>query len=92
MRNDKKPFSRKCASCGLKREKASLIRIVRDKEGHVLYDRTGHAEGRGAYLCIAPDCIEKAEKKGSLERSFRSKIDPFDKEKLFEEIKKFAEG
>ena len=92
MRNDKKPFNRRCVSCGRISCKASFIRIARGRQGNCLLDRTGCAEGRGSYICKALECVEKAEKKGSLERSFKAKIDPEQKRKLFEEIREFAKG
>ena len=92
MRNDKKPFNRRCASCGRISGKESFIRIVRERRGNCFFDRTGCADGRGSYICRASECIAKAEKKGSLERSFKAKIDPEQKRKLFEEIKEFAKG
>ncbi len=92
MRNNKKPFNRRCASCGRITDKHSLLRVVRNKEGHTVFDKTLSMEGRGAYICREMACVEKAEKKNSLERSFRAKIDRSDKEKLFEEIREFVSG
>ena len=76
---------RKCVSCGNIKEKADLFRIARKKDGSVSLDRTGHEEGRGAYICRNNECLEKAFKKKALERSFRSGIEPEDKKRLIEE-------
>ncbi|MBQ4482771.1 MAG: YlxR family protein [Lachnospiraceae bacterium] len=76
---------RKCVSCGKIKEKNGLFRIVRNKAGSVLLDKTGHEEGRGAYICRNKECFEKAFKKKALERSFRSGIEPEDKKRLIEE-------
>jgi predicted RNA-binding protein YlxR (DUF448 family) len=35
----------------------------------VVFDRTGKANGRGAYVCAVKDCIEKAVKQRRFERS-----------------------
>jgi predicted RNA-binding protein YlxR (DUF448 family) len=37
-----------------------LTRLVRAPDGHVHLDRTGRANGRGAYLCDRPQCWERA--------------------------------
>ncbi|MDD4496304.1 MAG: YlxR family protein, partial [Eubacteriales bacterium] len=51
-----------------------LIRIVRNKDEQVLADPTGKSNGRGAYLCKNPDCIEKARKQKGLARALDAKI------------------
>ena len=77
---------RKCVSCGQIIEKSKLIRIIRNREGIVSLDKTGYAEGRGAYICREPSCIERSYRKNALERSFRAKIKTEDKERVFREI------
>ncbi len=85
----KRTVSRKCTGCGLIVEKEKLLRIVRTKEGELSIDPEGYAEGRGAYICIDRECIEKAFKKNGLERSFRAGIKPEIKKRIFEEIREF---
>ncbi len=85
----KSTVCRKCICCGLIVEKEKLLRIVRTKEGELSIDPKGYAEGRGAYICINRDCIEKAFKKNSLERSFRAGIKREIKKRIFEEIREF---
>ena len=46
-------------------------------------DRTGRANGRGAYLCGSVDCLNKAVKTRALERALEAKIEP----ELIEELK-----
>ena len=48
MKSRKIPM-RKCVSCGQKREKKDLLRIVNNKEQEVSFDETGKKNGRGAY-------------------------------------------
>ena len=67
---------RKCVSCGRVRPKRELLRITKQKNGAVLVDETGKAEGRGAYLCREASCLEAAKRKGALSRSFRMAVDP----------------
>ena len=66
---------RKCVGCGESRPKQELLRIVMTPEGRVMIDRGGKANGRGAYLCDDPDCLARARKRNSLNRSFRKTVD-----------------
>ena len=70
----KKIPMRQCVGCGEMKEKKSLIRIIRTPEGRILLDRTGRANGRGAYICDDPACLAAARKKKSLNRAFRRQV------------------
>ncbi len=85
----KKVVCRKCTGCGLVVERDKLIKIVKDREGMLSLDESGNGKGRGAYICLNEECIEKAYKRNGLERSFRSGISEEKKTKLFKEIKEF---
>lgn len=61
--SDKPKQARSCIACGKVTEKRNLLRIVRTSDGKAVYDATGHANGRGAYICKSAECIEKACKK-----------------------------
>ncbi len=50
--------------------KKELIRVVRNDSGEIFIDKTGKKNGRGAYICPAVICLERAMKTRSLERSF----------------------
>lgn len=65
---------RKCLGCQEMKDKRSLIRVVRSKEGEFSVDLTGKKNGRGAYVCGNVDCFNKAEKSKGLERAFSAKI------------------
>lgn len=64
----KKIPMRSCVVTGEKLEKKDLLRVVRDKDGHVMVDVTGKANGRGAYLKKDVDVINKAKKNKILDR------------------------
>ena len=70
----KKIPMRTCIGCGTTKPKKELIRIVLTPEGELLVDRTGRANGRGAYLCDDPDCLQKAIKRKALSRAFRTQV------------------
>jgi predicted RNA-binding protein YlxR (DUF448 family) len=65
---------RTCVGCRGEAGKAGLIRIVRGPDGSAAVDRTGQAEGRGAYVHNDPECINLARKKKSLERALKGSI------------------
>ena len=74
---------RTCIGCNEIKLKKELIRIVKNKEGQIFIDRTGKANGRGAYICDNIECLEKAIKTKRLERTFETNIDA----KIYEELK-----
>ncbi len=65
---------RTCIGCNTIKAKKDLIRIVKNKEGQISIDKTGRANGRGAYLCDNIECLEKAIKTKKLERTFEMPI------------------
>lgn len=65
---------RTCIGCNSKKNKNELIRIVKNKDGIIRIDRTGKAQGRGAYICDSIECLEKAIKSKRLEKTFETKI------------------
>ncbi len=66
---------RSCIGCNTKKDKRDLIRIVKSKDGNISIDKTGKANGRGAYICNNVECLEKAIKSKRLERTFEKSID-----------------
>lgn len=70
----KKLPQRTCIGCNSKANKNELIRIVKNKDGRIEIDRTGKAQGRGAYICDNVECLEKAIKSKRLEKVFETKI------------------
>lgn len=79
----KKVPLRTCTGCNEKKVKKELIRIVKNKEGKISIDKTGKAEGRGAYICDSKQCLEKVIKSKRLERAFECKIS----DEIYEELR-----
>lgn len=77
---------RKCVGCQEMKGKKEMIRVIRTEEGEFLLDATGKKNGRGAYVCKARACLEKAVKNKGLERSFKQSIPREVYEKLEKEI------
>ena len=70
----KKIPQRTCLGCGETKPKQELIRIVRQNDGSIFVDKTGKANGRGAYICNNIECLEKAIKSKRLDKNFKIEI------------------
>ena len=70
----KKIPQRQCMGCRERRAKRELIRVVRTPEGDVSMDFGGKMNGRGAYLCLNPECLKKAIRSKALDRSLEVEI------------------
>ena len=84
----KKIPQRQCMGCRERKEKRALIRVVRCTDGQVQLDFSGKLNGRGAYLCPDPECLKKAQKAKSLERSLEVPIP----EEVYQRLQKEMEG
>ena len=60
---------RQCMGCRERKEKREMIRVVRSPEGEISLDFRGKAPGRGAYICPNAECLKRAIRAKSLERS-----------------------
>ena len=70
----KKIPQRQCMGCRERKAKKELIRVVRGTDGNVSLDFSGKLNGRGAYICPNAECLQKAQKAKSLERSLEVPI------------------
>lgn len=81
----KKIPMRQCIGCGEMKGKKEMMRVIKTAEDDICLDVTGKKNGRGAYLCVSKECLQKACKNKGLERSFKMSIpaeiyDTLDKE------------
>ena len=81
----KKIPMRQCIGCGEMKGKKEMMRVIKTSEDDICLDVTGKKNGRGAYLCVSKECLQKARKNKGLERSFKMSIpaeiyDTLDKE------------
>ena len=70
----KKIPQRQCMGCRERKNKKDMIRVVRETSGNVTLDFSGKLNGRGAYICPNSECLKKAQKAKSLERSLEVPI------------------
>lgn len=82
--NKRKIPQRKCVVCNVRKDKNELLRIVRNKDGNIFVDPTGKENGRGTYICLSQECLEKARKTRALNSSLKANIS----EEIYQEIEK----
>ena len=79
---------RQCMGCRERKPKRDMIRVVRGTDGTVSLDFSGKLNGRGAYICPDPQCLQKACKAKSLERSLEVPIP----DQVYERLSREMEG
>ena len=84
----KKIPQRQCMGCRERKAKREMIRVVRCTDGTVTLDFSGKLNGRGAYVCPDPECLKKAMKSKSLDRSLEVTIP----EEVYDRLQKEMEA
>lgn len=74
---------RTCVVTKEKCEKKDLIRVVRTPSKEVIIDETGKQNGKGAYLKLDFEVIEKAKKNKALDRALEVSVP----DNIYEELK-----
>lgn len=82
----KKQPMRQCTGCGVMKPKRELVRVVKTPEGNIMLDRSGKANGRGAYICHSTECYRKAVKAKRLERAFSCVVPESVSEQIVKEL------
>lgn len=73
MENEKRPVIRTCVVCRKKFPKESLMRVVRDRQGNIAFDKKHRLEGRGAYIC-SEECLTRLQRVHGLERAYKTSV------------------
>lgn len=84
MVDSDKRNERMCVVCRRMKEKKLLLKVVKNKNGVINIDKSGKLPGRGAYVCLNKECIEKCIKNKSFNRAFKCNIET----DLYDEIRK----
>ena len=82
----KKIPQRTCLGCMQSKNKSELVRIVKQNDGKIFVDKTGKANGRGAYICPHVDCFNKAVKTKGISRALKMEIPEKIYAKISEEL------
>ena len=70
----KKVPLRQCVGCGEMKGKKDMVRVLKTAENEICLDATGKKNGRGAYLCLNRECLERALKSRGLEHSLKTAV------------------
>ena len=76
-----------CVACREKKNKFDLIRVVKTPDEKVVIEKGKRVSGRGAYLCLTKECIEKANKFNTLDKALNTKVP----QEIYDELKKMIE-
>lgn len=78
-----KPINqRRCVVCRQVKDKSELLRVVKSSS-NVAIDLSGKQDGRGAYVCKSPDCVELLCKRRNFDKVFKTKL----ADELYDKIK-----
>lgn len=80
---------RQCIGCGEMKSKKELLRVLRTEDQGIILDTTGRKNGRGAYICPDPECMERARKSRGLDRAFKMPVPDEIYDSLTKEIEVF---
>ena len=86
MRSKKEPL-RKCVATQEMKPKREMIRIVKNKEGEVFIDPSEKKNGRGAYLSLSVEAVQKAQDKKLLDQVLGVSVE----ESFYEELKEYVQ-
>ncbi|MBR4706424.1 MAG: YlxR family protein [Pseudobutyrivibrio sp.] len=64
---------RKCVACGQMLSKDKLFKVAKVND-EIILDKTGKAQGRGAYVCKSKECIDLALKRKSFNRALKQAV------------------
>ena len=75
-----------CFICRNTFDKKDLNRLVKTSDGEIFLDKTGKANGRGAYICKQEECLQKLKKQKILNKAFKCEIPQDIYNKICEEL------
>ena len=82
----KKNIFRMCFICRSIKNKDEMLRLVKTSSGEILIDKSGKANGRGAYICKDEKCIQQIKKQKILNKAFKCEFPVSIYTKLCEEL------
>lgn len=77
---------RKCVVSGEMKPKKEMVRIVKSKEGDVSIDPSGKKNGRGAYISLETELVEKARERKLFNQALNAQVDDSFYDELIEYI------
>jgi uncharacterized protein len=64
---------RTCVVCGRKKPKQELLRLGLDSMNSVVPDLKQLMPGRGSYVCVEPNCLQRLRFNKRIQKTFRGK-------------------
>ena len=81
---------RTCIGCRVQREAHDLLRFACTPQGEVILDASGHAPGRGMYVCCDVICLRKALKPAKLALALKRPVMAPDFDTVYQEVREVA--
>lgn len=78
---------RTCIGCRVQREAHDLLRFACTPQGEVILDASGHAPGRGMYVCCDVICLRKALKPAKLALVLKRPVMAPDFDTVYQEVR-----
>jgi len=78
---------RTCIGCREQREAHDLLRFVCTPQGEVILDASGHAPGRGMYVCCDVVCLRRALKPSRLALTLKRPVMALNFDAMYQEVK-----
>jgi uncharacterized protein len=78
---------RTCIGCRVQREAHDLLRFACTPQGEVILDASGHAPGRGMYVCYDVICLRKALKPAKLALALKRPVMAPDFDTVYQEVR-----
>lgn len=79
---------RTCVGCRAQRRASDLLRFACTLQGEVILDSSGHAPGRGVYVCCDVICLRKALKPAKLAMALKQSVTVPDVDVVYEEARR----
>src|SRR5919197_1325635 len=79
---------RTCIGCRTQREAHELLRFACTPQGEVILDASGHAPGRGIYICCDAICLRKALKPAKLALGLKRPVMVPDFDTVYQEARR----
>src|SRR5919198_3645528 len=78
---------RTCLGCRAQRDAHDLLRFVCTPQGEVILDSSGHAPGRGVYVCCDVICLRKVLKPAKLALTLKRAVRVPDFDTVYQEVR-----
>jgi predicted RNA-binding protein YlxR (DUF448 family)/ribosomal protein L7Ae-like RNA K-turn-binding protein len=79
---------RTCIGCRAQREVHDLLRLACTPQGEVILDASGHAPGRGLYVCCDSICLRKALKPAKLALALKRPVTIPDFDAVYQDVRR----